>query len=575
MKKNLSITFKIVFGHLLIFGVLCSSYFMMIDKFTRWHISRKVNTSVHEWISDITSANNINACIELAKIKAKSFGYKIQVLNFERRKLFDSDWDQIHKEYAPPSPEMMTSQMKQEVPFRYQDQNYTLVIEFDYKKLPLNIRDIRFIYIFVGACFSLLFIILSLTMVTFLSKPIQKLFRAVNDYHKGKIQTLPEIVVQGRGEAAVFAHTLQRISSENKNLKLTKRSESQRNSAIFDVLSEGVVTIDATQTITHVNNKAAKMLGVPKARLIGFPIGEVTSKHKADELAKCCELSTIAFQNQTQVTGAVSSKLDDNMHLGIIASPIADAEGIVLILQDNSIEHKILTMGQEFISNASHELRTPITIIKGFAEMLHDLPEISESMLTEITEKIVRNCHRMSALVQNLLVLADLDNLSQTALKKCDVGLILENCRHQLLTIHPDVEVNIEKTKEPVYIHVDPSLIELAILNLLENAVKYSPDPASITMTVNIQGDDIMLAVSDQGIGIPEQDIQRIFDRFYTVSKSHTRKMGGAGLGLAIVRNIVEKHEGCLEVQSAIGEGATFTITLPRYVAQMTVNLSD
>lgn len=572
MKKHLSITFKIVFGHLLIYGVLCSAYFMMIDKFTRWHVSRKVYTSVQQWIPDITSASSIDACIELAKIKAKFFGYKIQVLNFEKRKLFDSEWDQIHKEYEAEAVKQSLAHLKQEVTFRYQDQNYFLTVNFDYKKFPLNIRDIRFIYIFVGACFSLLFIILSITMIIFLSKPIQKLFRAVNDYHKGKIQALPNLTMQGRGEAALFAHTLQQISSENKNLKQDKRIESQRNSAVFDILSEGVVILNATQTIEYANSKAAQMLGVPKARLIGSLFSEVSSKHKDDELKKCRELCTIAFQNQTQVTGAVSSKIDESMHLGIVASPIADRNGIVLILQDNSVEHKILTMGQEFISNASHELRTPITIIKGFAEMLHDLPEISEAMLSEITEKIVRNCHRMSALVQNLLVLADLDNLSQTALQKCDVGLILENCRHQLLSIHSDVEINIEKPKEPTYINVDPSLMELAVLNLLENAVKYSPNPTIIEISVGEQNDDITISVTDHGIGIPDQDIKRIFDRFYTVSKSHTRKMGGAGLGLSIVRNIVEKHEGCLEVQSTVGEGATFTITLPRYSMNVAIH---
>ena len=195
--------------------------------------------------------------------------------------------------------------------------------------------------------------------------------------------------------------------------------------------------------------------------------------------------------------------------------------------------------------------------------MLHDLPEISETMLEDITDKIVRNCHRMSVLVKNLLVLADLDNLPKASLKEHDLLVILENCRHQLLALHPDITITIDAPSEALILSIDGPLIELAIMNLFENAAKYSSTTAKISVKIRGDKGNIVIDISDQGIGIGKKELDHIFDRFYTVNKAHTRKMGGAGLGLSIVRNIVEKHGGELSAQSTIGQGTTFTLTLP------------
>lgn len=235
-------------------------------------------------------------------------------------------------------------------------------------------------------------------------------------------------------------------------------------------------------------------------------------------------------------------------------------------LQDKSAHAQIVKLGKDFISNASHELRTPITIIKGFAETLQEMPDLPKEMVAEIMDTIVRSCERMSILVKNLLTLADLENLPALRFQECDLGALLENCKDQLLMAHPSATVDIDKKKNPLFVRADPGILELAVMNLLENAVKYSTEPACISMKMEKENGRVLLAISDKGIGIPAENLEKIFVRFYTVDKARSRRLGGAGLGLSIVKTIVEKHEGEIAVSSELGRGTTFTLRLPYLV---------
>jgi two-component system phosphate regulon sensor histidine kinase PhoR len=221
-------------------------------------------------------------------------------------------------------------------------------------------------------------------------------------------------------------------------------------------------------------------------------------------------------------------------------------------------------MGKDFVANASHELRTPITIIKGFAETLQDLSDISPSMLAEITEKIVRNCERMDLLVKNLLTLADIENMSESRFQPCNIEHLLMSCKETLYSLHPEVKLEIHLSHKQVILPADCDLIEMALMNLLGNAVKYSSSPAQIIVEVQERPADVDIKISDKGIGISDEDQEHIFERFYTVNKSHSRKLGGAGLGLSIAKTIIEKHQGSISVASTLGKGTTFTIVLPK-----------
>ncbi len=221
-----------------------------------------------------------------------------------------------------------------------------------------------------------------------------------------------------------------------------------------------------------------------------------------------------------------------------------------------------ISVGKDFIANASHELKTPITIIRGFAETLHDHPELPPEKVQEVTHKIVVNCQRMETLVRNLLTLADVENLPLERLQECNIAIAIDNCVQMLQTLYPLAKIALTYPQE-LYVIGDQDLLELAIMNLLNNAAKYSKGVAQIAVNAFLENKEVVIVISDCGIGIPKEDQSRIFERFYTVNKAHSRKLGGSGLGLAITRTIIEKHRGKISLQSVLGEGTTFTIRLP------------
>jgi two-component system phosphate regulon sensor histidine kinase PhoR len=169
----------------------------------------------------------------------------------------------------------------------------------------------------------------------------------------------------------------------------------------------------------------------------------------------------------------------------------------------------------------------------------------------------------MDTLVKNLLTLADIESLPLTNPQYCDLECLIEECKRIVLSVYPDASIEIVKNSESITAEVEPSLLELALLNLLGNAVKYSPAPAKVVICMHQNPDEVQIEVSDEGMGIPADDLEHIFERFYTVNKAHSRKLGGAGLGLSLVQTIIEKHEGTIQVTSTLGKGSKFTVLLP------------
>jgi two-component system, OmpR family, phosphate regulon sensor histidine kinase PhoR len=222
-----------------------------------------------------------------------------------------------------------------------------------------------------------------------------------------------------------------------------------------------------------------------------------------------------------------------------------------------------IEIGRDFIASATHELKTPITILRGFAETLHENPHLPAETYRDITEKMVANCQRMDTLVKNLLTLAALDEeLPSSRLKECDLADLAAQSQQAILSLHPEAKIAI-LNDQPWLAAVDPDLFFQALLNLLDNAVKYSKPPASVTISFSREKEGVVIKVADKGMGIPKEDLNRIFERFYAVNKSLSRSLGGSGLGLAIVKRIVEKHHGKISVESQLGKGSTFKITLP------------
>ena len=242
------------------------------------------------------------------------------------------------------------------------------------------------------------------------------------------------------------------------------------------------------------------------------------------------------------------------------------AAGLIVVLQDTTEQKQVEEMQKEFVANVSHELRTPITTIKSYVETLmegaKDEPEIEDQFLHVINHE----SDRMTHLISELLELSRIDS-RQIKLKREPVNLteIVERSvyEHRILADRNQQKLEFKGPDKPYYILADTTRVEQVLRNLITNAIKYSPEKASITLGMRKKASRIEVYVKDTGMGIEKKEQERIFERFYRVDKARSRSMGGTGLGLAIAREIMDMHRGDIWVESDIGKGSTFWLSFP------------
>lgn len=447
------------------------------------------------------------------------------------------------------------------VRFVFQDKEYVLRTAFPYGQIAELTRDLTLTFLLLGIGVLLLFSLLSWFIIHLLTRPVQLIVEAIKPYQLGKVDHIPEIklgkAIRPGDDFAKLAETLNSLSRHIDQQISSITQEKNEKSAILESLVEGVVAVDQTMTVIYMNRMAEVFLNISEKELVG-------KKFSVANQPRCEKLIDQAQKKGQPVVLVIKPERKQKRYLDAVAVPRGTG-GAILVLQDKTSLHKVIELGRDFIANASHELKTPITIIRGFAETLHDHPELTREIYKEITEKIVSNCQRMDTLVKNLLTLAAIDEgLPRSRLQECDLYDLAEQAKNTILSVHPDAQINVETIgEEPFHLMADSDLFFQAILNLLDNAVKYSKPPAKVDVVIEKQAADFIIKVADNGVGIPPEDLDRIFERFYAVDKSHSRSLGGSGLGLSIVERIIEKHQGKIDVESMLGKGTTFTITLP------------
>lgn len=453
------------------------------------------------------------------------------------------------------------------ISFQNNGKYYVLRAEFPYAPMEEVSHQIK--TEFLITCFVALLFFIGCFWLLFhrINYPIRQIIKAVLPFQTGQEEFIAPIVlpksIDGKDKFYQLAGTLNALSERIRTQIKQIMEERNEKEAVLESLGEGVIAIDRDMRIRYANYIGARMLGFPRKQLAGKSFKELGVHGMSPLLEKCCHLLETCQNKMTILTDSIFIADGKKIYIDLIAAPKPMQNGAILVLQDKSSHYKVLEMGKDFVANASHELRTPITIIRGFAETLHDLPELPREMVSDITEKIVRNCQRMDNLVKNLLTLADLENIPESRFQECDLVALIENCRHMVLSVYEDAQIRIEKSKEAITVDADPDILELAIINLMDNAAKYSTPPAQISIKIDEIGNEAQIVIADKGIGIPAEDIEHIFERFYTVNKAHSRRLGGAGLGLSIVRTIIEKHHGSITVSSILRQGTIFTVLLP------------
>ena len=340
---------------------------------------------------------------------------------------------------------------------------------------------------------------------------------------------------------------------------LLKEFQSKSNSKLFEgeaeeflaLLDEGVVVLNDSFKITYVNKKALELL------YMNEPID--------NKILSFCERLVVITKKKNQVYKKIIKYEATSQVFELSSIPRKDGKGIFLIFKDQTAEYKRLKIGKDFVANASHELRTPLTVIKGYSEMLKNFSLLDDKTIKEIIKTINNTSIRLENIIFDLLTLADIDNLHPHSFSKCDLKVIIKNARNIILPTQKSAEILLDLPKEETIINGNAGLLEVAIKNLIENSVRYSKETPQINISLKKEKSFLFLSIKDNGIGIPDKDLPYIFDRFYTVDKARSRKLGGAGLGLSLVKNIFEKHGCTIAVSSKVSEGSVFRVMIPNF----------
>ncbi len=445
--------------------------------------------------------------------------------------------------------------------FNFHGETYVLRIAFPLKYVEALTNEFE-IGIFGAAIFVLiLFSTMTWFVINYLTKPIQQINKAIIPYQQGLTTTVPEIQLQPKGRTDEFgklADTLNSLSIKLSDQINSITHEKNERDTILESLVEGVISLDSNMIVEYANTMAIKHLKIKAKDFLGKAFTSEIHDRCYFILKKCLDEKII-------ITETLDIKRNgERIYLNAIAAPTRDGTGAILVLHDTTEHYKLIEMRKDFIANASHELKTPITIIRGFAETLYDNPDLDKKITEEITRKIVKNCEKMTILIKDLLTITDIERIPETRLFDCDLVDLAERCIESIHDAHPDAKVKLVRvSNSDFHLLADPNLLDLAIMNLLTNAVNYSEPPAEVTISLKEEGGWIYLSVTDKGLGIPDKDLSNIFHRFYQVDKARSKKVGGSGLGLSIVEMIVTKHFGRVSVESQVDKGSTFTIALP------------
>ena len=361
---------------------------------------------------------------------------------------------------------------------------------------------------------------------------------------------------EGYSEIAPLLH---RISEQNREIdqQIMELTRSRKEfSLITENMSEGFIIIDSRTEVLSYNTAALKILGYD----FTGSSHSVLVLNRSEAFRSAVEDALAGKRSETDLT------LSERIYQ-VIATPVftgSSVTGAVMIILDITEKEAREELRREFTSNVSHELKTPLTTIYGISDMLvggivkpEDIPGFAKNIRDE--------AGRMITLIQDILKLSQLDeNTFSDQRERVDLYELAQSAAERLRPQADEKHVTISVTGERSEFTGIATVLEEMIYNLVDNAVKYNKQGGRADVDVRSSGDDIVVTVSDTGIGVPADSIDRIFERFYRADKSHSRKIGGTGLGLSIVKHGVSLHGGSITVKSSEGSGTTFTMTLPK-----------
>ena len=442
-----------------------------------------------------------------------------------------------------------------------------VMMESNIETVYSQIRDV--VTIFLNASFFAIAITITLAFVISrgITKPIsemrsQTMSIAQGDY-SGKVR------IYGDDELGQLADTINDLSLKVRDAQETTESERQRLDSVLKHMSDGVIATDRRGKVMIINNRASELLGLPQEDAVGKSIMKVLKLGREFTFRQLLETREELILHIPEEEEKDESILQGEF--SIIQRETGFISGLVCVLTDITEQEKVEQERRNFVSNVSHELRTPLTSVKSYTEALQDGFWKDEDVAPNFLQVISTETDRMIRMVTDLLHLSRMDqgnmqleleyvsmnDLFTHILDRFDMMLQSEAYREKNYKIVRDF------TQRTLWVEIDQDKITQVIDNIMNNAIKYSPDGGSVTCRLMETHNSVVLSVTDEGMGIPPKDLNHIFERFYRVDKARARSMGGTGLGLAISREVLGLHGGRIWATSVENKGSTFFISLP------------
>ena len=421
-----------------------------------------------------------------------------------------------------------------------------------------QISQTKIIIIISIVIYTIISILIGYFVLKAVVSPMKKLIKSAEKIASGENVKIDENI-QNIGAVGDIENAFSIVTNElNQKLSEVNRQKKQIETILLH-MTDGIIAFDMEGKIIHINPAAKSLLGLNDK--------DNTFEKIFKKLNMDINIEKIVYLENW--TSSEQRKNIGNKYVNMLFAPFQDENdkpaGVITVIQDITEHVKLDNMRKEFVADVSHELKTPITSIMGYADTLIE-GEYDDETRGKFLSVISTEARRMARLVTDLLTLSRYDNKKvETDVTSFDLGDLVKRCLEKL-------KFEIEKKGHNVECFVTASVppivadkygIERVVLNILSNAIKYTPDNGTIKVYVGFVYNDAYIKVIDNGIGIPESDLTRIFERFYRVDKARSRELGGTGLGLSIAKEILDKNKGSIDIKSKVGKGTEVVIRIP------------
>jgi len=372
----------------------------------------------------------------------------------------------------------------------------------------------------------------------------------------------------GTEEMVSLADGMNQMANQLEERIQTILRQRKEQKAVFSSISEGVLAVDENGLLISINKAAARLFGVERKLVRGRTLKEVITNEYIRQFVG----RALSTRGELEDEIIFENEGEEERFLQVHGRPLVDelskSMGAVIVLNDVTRIRKLEQARSDFVANVSHELRTPITSIKGFVETLRDGALDDPQDARRFVDIIDRQANRLDAIIEDLLSLARIEREAETSEIELNLEPLAEVISGAITAVTPQAQaknITIETHCDAeLKAWINSPIFEQAIINLVDNAIKYSGENTLVRVSGSVEGEDVLVSVEDHGIGIAPEHLDRLFERFYRVDKGRSRAVGGTGLGLAIVKHIVLAHGGNITVESTQDEGSIFTIFLPQ-----------